>query len=150
MNSANLNPKIIKHVKSLGLWFIVLQSTIFFCAIVYFKAVYRIEVTSFTLYFLSRILILWLKSIKEIKDMLSTYFKPKYNDRCRIVNSTHFICLPNVFLIGASKCGTTSIASYLFQHPKVAFVRRRKNAHRHREIHRSSFFVLCFQRNYQF
>eukprot|EP01041_Mallomonas_annulata_P003462 gene3462-6888_t len=61
---------------------------------------------------------------------------PKYNNRCRTYNSTHFRCLPNVFLIGASKSGTTSIVGHLARHPGVSFVRRRVDSHRHREIHR--------------
>lgn len=28
-------------------------------------------------------------------------------------------CLPNVFVIGAAKCGTTALVDYLFQHPDV-------------------------------
>lgn len=38
-------------------------------------------------------------------------------------------CLPDVFFIGASKCGTTTMAKTLYQHPKVKFVQDGSEAH---------------------
>lgn len=32
-------------------------------------------------------------------------------------------CLPNVFIIGAAKCGTTSLQHYLDQHPDISVSR---------------------------
>ena len=58
-----------------------------------------------------------LKSILDIKEAMDIMRMPisKDLDRCRDVNATHMKCLPNVFFIGASKCGTTSIIEYLEQ-----------------------------------
>lgn len=56
---------------------------------------------------------------------------------CKRLNATHFICLPNVFFIGASKSGTTSMTDYLIQHPRIKFIRRRISPKdKHREVHR--------------
>ena len=77
------------------------------------------------------------KTIAEVGAMLQTLSKPTHDDRCRRVNATHLQCLPNVFFIGASKCGTTSITEYLARQPGVHFVRRRiYPTDRHREVHR--------------
>lgn len=62
--------------------------------------------------------------------MRSVLIKPIHPDskgRCRQYDNTRFICLPNVFLLGASKSGTSSWFSYLVQHPRVASVMRRMN-----------------------
>jgi hypothetical protein len=57
--------------------------------------------------------------------------------RCKILNKTHFKCLPNIFFIGASKCGTTSISRLLYQTPGVHFVRRHvEQQDKHMEVHR--------------
>ena len=62
---------------------------------------------------------------------------PNDDHRCKRHNATHYICLPNTFLIGASKCGTTSLMDLLLQHPNVAHVRRRIHPiDRHKEVHR--------------
>lgn len=65
------------------------------------------------------------------------------SSRCKIYNRTHVLCLPNVFLIGASKAGTTSISRYLDQHPHIFFVGRSvyrsgptKKIKQHKEVHR--------------
>lgn len=76
------------------------------------------------------------RSLRDIRVALETMGKPMYNHRCRSHNSTHYQCLPNVFLIGASKCGTTSLVDYLTQHPQVGFVKRRIFPDKHREVHR--------------
>ena len=80
-----------------------------------------------------------LKSILDIKEAMNIMRMPisKDLDRCRDVNATHMKCLPNVFFIGASKCGTTSIIEYLQQQERVKLVSRRLTpTDRHREIHR--------------
>ena len=78
-----------------------------------------------------------IQSLEDVAEVLKTMSRPLVDDRCRRVNSTHLQCLPNVFFIGASKCGTTSITEYLDQHPQVHFVRRRiHKTDRHREVHR--------------
>lgn len=45
-------------------------------------------------------------------------------------------CLPNVFFIGASKCGTSSMRSHLSSHPHIRFVRRMQSGVEGAEIHR--------------
>jgi hypothetical protein len=53
------------------------------------------------------------------------------------VNATHSQCLPNLFLIGASKAGTTALSQFLARCPHVQFVRRSLSVHdHHREVHR--------------
>lgn len=67
----------------------------------------------------SIILFFWLCSVHRIRNVeevgivLNTMMLPHHNDRCKIVDETHLRCLPNVFVIGASKCGTTSIVDYM-------------------------------------
>lgn len=69
---------------------------------------------------------------------MTTLSKPKFNERCRIWNATHYQCLPNVFLIGASKSGTTSLYTHLMRHPNIDGVHRPlSRAHqRQNEVHR--------------
>ena len=78
--------------------------------------------------------------IQTISDWMKIYNVmrlPNHDHRCKNYNSTHFICLPNVFLIGASKCGTTTLMDRLLQHPMIDHVRRRiHKADKHREVHR--------------
>lgn len=78
-----------------------------------------------------------LKSTEDLHRLIQVHKLEKIDDRCRIVNSTHFQCLPNVFIIGASKAGTTSLVHYLRQLPRVHFVRRHISTHidNHSEIH---------------
>ena len=63
--------------------------------------------------------------------------------RCKVytdIDSTSITslrCLPNTFLIGASKCATTSLVSYLRNISDVPFVSRRIHAiDHHSEVHR--------------
>jgi hypothetical protein len=57
--------------------------------------------------------------------------------RCREVDKVSMQCLPNIFIIGASKCGTTSVVDFLSRQPRVRLVNRRITpTDRHREIHR--------------
>jgi len=76
------------------------------------------------------------KGLKELQIVLETMSKPLYNSRCRQHNGTHYQCLPNVFLIGASKCGTTTLVDYLKEYPHVGFVKRRIVPDKHTEVHR--------------
>ena len=76
-------------------------------------------------------------SINHAKKLISIHNLANYNERCKVFNHTHYHCLPNVFLIGASKCGTTSLSDYLIGHPLIKFVRRRLiDIDTHREVHR--------------
>ena len=77
-----------------------------------------------------------IRTPRDVVAALSTLSLPLLDDRCRRANATHLQCLPNVFFIGASKSGTTSITEYLSLHPHVHFVRRRIFPDRHREVHR--------------
>lgn len=63
---------------------------------------------------------------------------PNTNDRCRQWDDTHLLCLPNVFLLGASKAGTSSLFNYIMRHPQVAKVKRRQNGNHDtsNEVHR--------------
>ena len=77
----------------------------------------------------------------EIIAIRSTVVKPIHPDskgRCRIWDSKRLICLPNVFLLGASKTGTTSWFNYLIHHPNVTYVKRRTTSSRQasQEVHR--------------
>ena len=47
-----------------------------------------------------------------------------------------FRCLPNIFFIGASKCGTSSMRSHLMAHPTIRFVTRMQSQAEGAEIHR--------------
>lgn len=59
------------------------------------------------------------------------------SSRCLAVNSSRSRCLPNIFLLGASKAGTTSLSVQLFNIPHVHFVRRHIHAvDHHLESHR--------------
>ena len=89
----------------------------------------------------SLLYLILLQNPGEIVAMRSVLIKPIRPDsegRCRQWDNTHLLCLPNVFLLGASKCGTSSWFNYLVQHPRVASVRRRVNgAHpSSNEVHR--------------
>jgi len=80
-----------------------------------------------------------LSNLREIFAAMHVWTLPVVDGypRCRHVNSTHYLCLPNTFLIGASKCGTTTLIEFLRQQPNVALVSRRITVvDHHREIHR--------------
>ena len=59
-------------------------------------------------------------------------------NRCRKIDEKYYRCLPNVFLIGASKAGTTSVANFLLNKiDGVSFVNRRiTKRDKHMEVHR--------------
>ena len=103
----------------------------------------RVKLTSFCcimILFLAIVYIVSVHRIRTISDLMvisHTMNMPMYNHRCRSVNSSSFVCLPNVFLIGASKCGTTSLMDYLTQHPMIDHVHRRiHKIDEHKEVHR--------------
>ena len=78
-----------------------------------------------------------IRSVADVMKVYQVMSLPNDDHRCKHHNQSHYVCLPNVFLIGASKCGTTSLLDYLLQHPHVARVRRRINpTDRHNEVHR--------------
>lgn len=59
-------------------------------------------------------------------------------DTCRIrASDDKLVCLPDVMFIGASKAGTSSIAAYLFQHPRIenAKVMKPKNNPQQSKLH---------------
>ena len=103
-------------LSSVGILFLLL---LLFGWIVYFFTIHRI------------------RSFMDIIKMHEVMMMPNDDHRCKRYNVTHYMCLPNVFLIGASKCGTTSLMDLLLQHPHVAHVRRRIHpTDRHKEVHR--------------
>jgi hypothetical protein len=77
-------------------------------------------------------------NIHDVGSIVSTMMLPAHdNPRCRIFNNTHLKCLPNVFIIGASKCGTTSLVAFLKALPHFHFVDRRiTRSDNHSEVHR--------------
>jgi Sulfotransferase domain len=78
-----------------------------------------------------------IRTIRDLMVISGTMNMPMFNHRCRSVNATSYVCLPNIFLIGASKCGTTSLMDYLIRHPMIDHVRRRiHKIDEHREVHR--------------
>ncbi len=82
---------------------------------------------------------LYLQSYHRVRDvhaLVNAVHQPVYNERCRVHNATHFQCMPNILFIGASKCGTTSIMSYLMKHQNISHVNRRIHPDKHKEVHR--------------
>jgi len=76
-------------------------------------------------------------TINDVIEVVHTISKTTVSKRCRIYNTTHYRCLPNVLFIGASKCGTTSLINYLSQTIHIYLVKRRIHpTDYHREIHR--------------
>ena len=78
-----------------------------------------------------------ISSISELSTIVRMSIKRNINHSCKAFNETHFICLPNVFFIGASKCGTTSITDILSNiTQEIQFVRRHiVSRDRHKEVH---------------
>mmetsp|Transcript_8985 Transcript_8985/g.30655 ORF Transcript_8985/g.30655 Transcript_8985/m.30655 type:complete len:382 (+) Transcript_8985:2-1147(+) len=76
-----------------------------------------------------------LQTTGELMEAAGVMASPRVNSRCRAVDGG-YRCLPNVLLIGASKCGTTSLAQHLGAHPSVGFVRRRIDLPGVHEVHR--------------
>lgn len=92
---------------------------------------------SVSLFYIYIISVHRITSISDAWTAVEVMSLPVHNYRCRTVNGTHFRCLPNVFFIGASKCGTTSLVRYLDQHPLVALQNRRiSKDDGHMEVHR--------------
>lgn len=57
--------------------------------------------------------------------------------QCRLENPQQYRCLPNTFIIGASKSGSTSLVSFLKEIPSVHFVSRGITPKdHHNEVHR--------------
>eukprot|EP01031_Cornospumella_fuschlensis_P031664 gene31664-38267_t len=65
-------------------------------------------------------------SVGDTMLMVQTARLPtsKINPRCKVHNSTHYRCLPNVFIVGSSKAGTTSLVLYLSELSNVHFANR--------------------------
>ena len=93
-------------------------------------------------------------SLAAFQSVLDVASRPivEHSPRCKVYNdstSVRFRCLPNTFLIGASKCATTSLVSYLRNISNVHFVSRRIHARdHHSEVHRfdRNNFPTSFQR----
>jgi hypothetical protein len=76
-------------------------------------------------------------TFQEALLLTKTATLPQASPRCKQYNDSHYQCLPNVFLIGASKAGTTSLVHYLTQDPHTHFVKRRlRPQDHHKEVHR--------------
>jgi hypothetical protein len=77
-----------------------------------------------------------LRDYEDYAAITKVTLSQSVSERCK--NTVEGLrCLPNVILIGASKCGTTSLVDYLSQHQNVKFVNRRIHKDdKHREVHR--------------
>ncbi len=96
--------------------------------------IFMVTALSLYIYFIS---VYRIKSFADVSSAVHIMKQRNINHRCKAFNSTHFNCLPNVLLIGSSKCGTTSLVEYLSQHENVHFVSRRiHNTDKHKEVHR--------------
>lgn len=95
---------------------------------------------SFSIFLLVNLIVyLYLRGyhrVSDVRALFNAVHKPVYDQRCRRHNETHYQCLPNVLLIGASKGGTTSIMSYLIKHQNITYVNRRIRPDKHKEVHR--------------
>lgn len=77
------------------------------------------------------------QDLEDVRAVVVTLTAPSLSTRCLDAGEGQRRCLPNVIMIGASKCGTTSLVDYLGRHDNVSFVNRRiHKVDKHREIHR--------------
>lgn len=78
-----------------------------------------------------------IQSLNEVNVILHVISSKNVNDECKQYNESHVVCLPNVFFIGASKCGTTAMVDILSKISNdIKFVQRRIIPRdRHREVH---------------
>jgi hypothetical protein len=77
-----------------------------------------------------------ISDIEDYRIIGSTLLTAPKQKRCGHFDG-RLRCLPNVILIGSSKCGTTSLVNYLKQHQNVRFVQRRLHKiDKHSEVHR--------------
>ena len=127
---------LLKIKKSKILWIIFplifLSIVVLVIFLIYFQKVLRIY------------------SVADFYELCRVVLLPQYSYRCKLdskslrqeLDSSSSVtaclrCLPSVFFIGASKCGTTSLTDYLDQNPSVHFTNRfihKRDSHR--EVHR--------------
>jgi hypothetical protein len=80
--------------------------------------------------------------VRDLFEIFRTAVSPvsSINDHCKelLFHRNEVKCLPNLFIIGVSKSGTTSLVSYLSQLKDVSFIQRgiTKKKDKHYEIHR--------------
>jgi hypothetical protein len=78
-----------------------------------------------------------LQDAEDYRAIGKTFLSKRVSPRCNQLDTSALQCLPNVILIGASKCGTTSLVDFLARHDYIRFVARRiHNADKHMEVHR--------------
>lgn len=78
-------------------------------------------------------------SLSDVVLIARTFFGREVSSRCRatLFSAEDLRCLPNVFFIGASKTGTTSVTRHLQHLSGVHFVGRRlRREDNHFEVHR--------------
>ena len=80
--------------------------------------------------------------LSQLAQATSALMLPTVNERCRLAGPKEYKCLANVMFIGASKCGTTSLANHLGFHPGVEFIQRRMDIKVRRPIFQKSVFKL--------
>ena len=63
--------------------------------------------------------------MQNLTDIAKIMIQPTAsNPWCKLVNNSHGKCLANIYFIGASICGTTTMIEYLSLHPDIFFVKR--------------------------
>lgn len=113
----------------------MLLDTVLFCYLPRMLKAICLLLTAVSLYIVVKLH--RIQSVAEVSRIVQTRLLPDASPRCKRLNETHLQCLPNVFLIGASKCGTTSLVNYLDRLPGVHFVNRGvQPTDRHKEVHR--------------
>jgi hypothetical protein len=91
-------------------------------------------------------------SISDVKAIVRSTVLPVVpeNPRCKTeTESSKLRCLPNVFVIGSSKSGTTSFIDNLSRRKEIFFARRGIHSYdKHSEIHR--FDRVSFRSNWKY
>ena len=78
-----------------------------------------------------------IRDLDDVRAIVHAVSHSSVSNRCKVTQSAEYRCLPNVLFIGASKCGTTSLVSYMAHHNGIKFVSRRIHKDdKHREVHR--------------
>ncbi len=94
-------------------------------------------------YFIDQLAVHRIHSFSDIEALSRTKALPRLSNspRCLVQGTEELRCLPNLFLIGASKAGTTSLARWLAELPHVYFEKRflseeSRGEDKHTEVHR--------------
>jgi hypothetical protein len=114
-----------------------LTSKCFFFSFLCFLLIIAISV-----WFIDFLLVHRIYYVRDLFEIVRTSVSPvlSTNDHCKEMrfSRNEVKCLPNLFIIGVSKSGTTSLVRYLQQLKDVSFIQRGiiKKKDKHNEIHR--------------